>query len=134
MTDVVVTQGGVDACMQESIVLAVGAEDGCAYCQAAHTLLVTKAGFTESQTIAIRRGGVDFDDKPAALLAVVRDAAANVGDVSDTTWTTAGEVSWTEREPAEAFAHLAVNLLTNYFNQFARTKLDVPGAPPRSNV
>jgi len=30
----------------------------------------------------------------------------------------------------EAFAHLAGNLFTNFFNHYARTDLDVPPAPP----
>lgn len=30
---------------------------------------------------------------------------------------------------AEAFAHVAVNLYTNYFNHYAGTELDVPAAP-----
>jgi hypothetical protein len=65
----------------------------------------------------------------AALLAVVREAAGNVGDVSDVTWKTALEAGWSDRQLTEAFAYLAVNLFTNYFNHYARTDLDVPSAP-----
>jgi len=103
--------------------------DGCDYCQAAHTLSAKKAGFSEEQTIAFRRGKVDFDDKLATLVAVVREAAGEVGDVSDVTWKAALEAGWSERELTEAFAHLAANLFTNYFNHYARTDLDVPVAP-----
>ncbi len=80
--------------------------------------------------VAIRRGEVSFDDRLAALLAVLREAAGNVGHVSDQTWNTARAAGWSEQELGEAFAHLAGNLFTNFFNHYARTDLDVPPAPP----
>ncbi len=36
---------------------------------------------------------------------------------------------WSELELSEAFAHLAVNLFTHYFNHYARTDLHLPAAP-----
>jgi AhpD family alkylhydroperoxidase len=130
LSDAIGKQGSFDPRTREAIALAVSAVDGCGYCQAAHTLSAAQAGLTEQETIAIRRGEVDFDDKLAALLAVVREAAGNVGEVSDVTWKTALEAGWGEQQLTEAFAHLAVNLFTNYFNHYARTDLDVPAAPP----
>lgn len=130
MSQAIATHASFDARTREAIALAVGNVDGCDYCQAAHTLSAIKAGFEQDQTIAIRAGEIDFDDKLAALLAVVREAACEVGDVSDATWKNALEAGWTEHELGEAFAHLAANLFTNYFNHYARTELDVPAAPP----
>lgn len=121
--------GTFDARVREAIALAVANVDGCEYCQAAHTLSAQKAGFDQVQTVAIRRGVVEFDDRLAALLAVVREAAGNVGEVSDDTWRAASAAGWSDTELAEAFAHLAVNLFTNYFNHYAHTELDVPAAP-----
>jgi len=126
----VAKQGSFDARTREAIALAVGAVDSCDYCQAAHTAGGRKAGFTEEEMVAIRRGEVSFDDRLAALLAVLREAAGNVGHVSDQTWNTAREAGWSEQELGEAFAHLAANLFTNFFNHYARTDLDVPPAPP----
>ena len=60
----------------------------------------------------------------------LREAAGNVGHVSDQAWNTARAAGWNEQELGEAFAHLAGNLFTNFFNHHARTDLDVP--PPRS--
>ena len=70
-----------------------------------------KAGFTEEEMVAIRRGEVGFDDRLAALLVVLREAAGNVGHVSDQAWNTARAAGWNEQELGEAFAHLAGNLL-----------------------
>lgn len=127
--EAIAAHGSFDARTREAIALAVGNVDGCDYCQAAHTLSARKAGFDQAQTLAIRAGAVDFDDKLAALLAVVREAAAEVGDVSDGTWKAALNAGWSDTDLAEAFAHLAANLFTNYFNHYARTELDVPPAP-----
>ncbi len=75
MSQAIATHASFDACTREAIALAVGNVDGCDYCQATHTLSAITAGFEQDQTIAIRAGEVDFDDKLAALLAVVREAA-----------------------------------------------------------
>ncbi len=130
LSEAIADHGSFDARTREAIALAVGAVDSCDYCQAAHTLSGKKAGFTPEQMIAIRRGEVDFDDKLATLVTMVREAAGQVGDVSDVTWKAAAETGWTEQELTEAFAHLAANLFTNYFNHYARTELDLAEAPP----
>jgi len=61
-----------DAPTRESIALAVGAVDGCDYCQSAHTLGGKAAGLTGEQMLAIRAGRPSGDDKRDALLSVLR--------------------------------------------------------------
>jgi AhpD family alkylhydroperoxidase len=124
--------GSFDARTREAIALAVGAADGCDYCQAAHTGSARKAGLSLEQTIAVRADRVEFDPKLAALLSVARGIASRVGEVEDTTWKSALEAGWTDTELTELFAHVAVNLYTNYFNHYARTELDIPAAPALS--
>lgn len=129
ISDAIAAHGTFDARTREAIALAVGNEDGCDYCQSAHTPSARKAGLSLEQTVAIREGNIDFDDKLAAIAALVRGAASNIGTVSDVAWKQALEAGWTEQELAEAFAHLAANLFTNYFNHYAETELDVQAAP-----
>lgn len=121
--------GTFDARTREAIALAVGNVDDCNYCQAVHTLSARKAGFSLEQTVQIRQGALPGDPKLAAMITLVREAAAGVGAVSDRTWDAARDAGWTRDQLAEAFAYLAVNLFTNYFNHYARTELDVPAAP-----
>lgn len=121
--------GTFDARTREAIALAVGNQDECGYCQAAHTVSGRKAGLSDEQILAIRAGEVDFDPRLAALTEVAREAAANTGHVSDPVWQAAREAGWSEDELAEAFAHIAANLFTNYFNHYAGTELDFPAAP-----
>jgi hypothetical protein len=60
---------------------------------------------------------------------VQSEATDNLGEHSDATLQAVQDAIWSEREPFEAFAHPAVNPITNYVNHFARTDLDVPAAP-----
>lgn len=75
---------------------------------------------------------MDFDPKLSAITEVAREAAARTGNVSDPVWQAALDAGWTDEELAEAFAHIAANLFTNYFNHYAKTELDVPAAPALS--
>ncbi len=129
MSTALAAQSTFDAQTREAIALAVANENGCDYCQAAHTRSGRRAGFSTEETIAIRADRITFDDRLAALTALVREAARNTGSVSADTWNGAHDAGWTSEELAEAFAHLMANLFTNYFNHFAETELDVPAAP-----
>lgn len=120
--------GTFDAPTRETIALAVSNENGCDYCQAAHTLSGRVSGLTDDQILQIRSGDVEFDPKLATLAAVAREAASNTGTVPDQTRKEALSAGWTEADLDELFAHIAVNLYTNYFNHYAGTELDVPPA------
>lgn len=125
----VAEHGTFDAATREAIALAVGNQNGCGYCQSAHTLGALKAGISRDQTVAIRQARVDFDPKLGALLTVAREIAGRLGEVSDETFGRARRAGWSVEELEELFAHVAVNIYTNYFNHYARTELDVPAAP-----
>lgn len=129
MNQALTEHGTFDARTREAIALAVGNQDDCGYCQSAHTLGAVRAGWSEDQTVAIRGARVDFDPKLDALLTVAREIAANVGEVSDETYEDARNAGWSDEELEELFAHVAVNLYTNYFNHYAKTELDIPAAP-----
>lgn len=129
MQQAIAEHGTFDAPTREAIALTVGAVDGCDYCQSAHTLGGKAAGLDADAMLAIRAGRPSGDDKLDALLAVVRESAGAVGEVQDTTWKQARQAGWSDEQLAEAFAHLAVNLFTNYFNHYVGTELDVPAAP-----
>jgi len=120
--------GTFDGKTREAIALAVGNVDDCSYCQAAHTAGGRAAGLTEQETVDIRRDSV-ADPKLASLLTLVREQAAHVGDVQDSTWQAALAAGWTDAELTETAAVVALNLFTNYFNHLVQTELDLPPAP-----
>ena len=80
--------------------------------------------------MAIRAGDKTGDDKLDTLLAVAREITGEVGYVADGTWQAAVDTGWSAGKLEELFAHVAVNIYTNYFNHFAGTELDLPEAPP----
>ena len=121
-------KGTLDKKLREVVALAVANVDECSYCQAAHTAGGKAAGLTEQETIDIRRGQVD-DPKLGALVTLVREQAANVGHVQDTTWQAALDAGWSDSELSETSAVVALNLFTNYFNHLVQTDLDLPPAP-----
>lgn len=69
---------------------------------------------------------MDFDPKLAALLALAREVAGNVGHVEDNAWQGALDAGWADAEFTEPSVHVTLNLLTNYFNHLVKTDLDLP--------
>jgi AhpD family alkylhydroperoxidase len=129
LQQVIAEHGTFDAATREAIALVVGNVDRCSYCQSAHTVGAKAAGLTAEQTVAIRNGSYQDDPKLAALLALVRESAATVGAVEDSTWRAALDAGWSDTELTEASVHIALNLFTNHFNHLVETDLDVPAAP-----
>lgn len=129
LQDVLKEHAVLDARVREAIALAVGNEDGCTYCQSAHTGAGKAAGLSGDEMIAIRRGDADFDPALDALLALAREYAANVGNTGDAAWQAARDAGWSDEELTELSAHVTLNLLTNYFNHHVHTELDMREAP-----
>lgn len=116
--DAGVEHGAFDGATREAVALAVGTQDGCGYCQSAHTLFAVQAGLSEQQTVAIRHAAIDFDSRLQALLVVTREITAHLGEVSDATYQRAQQAGFSEQQLTELYAHVAVNMFTNYFNHY----------------
>jgi hypothetical protein len=56
---------------------------------------------------------------------VVREAAADSGNVTDAAWKSAQDSGWNDTQLAEAFAHLGLTVFTGYFLNYARTEADL---------
>jgi len=121
--------GTLDPALRAAVMLTVGAVDGGDYSQAIATQLALVSGMSIEQTVAVRTAQAD-DARTAALLAVTREAAANAGLVSDDTWAAALGAGWRDEQLVEAFAYVALTVFVDYFTNYARTRLDVPPAPP----
>lgn len=121
--------GTLHPAIRAAIMLTAGVVDAGDYSQAIATQLALGAGMGAQETVAVRAGHVD-DARTAALLAVIREAAGNVGVVSKTTWDAATAAGWSDEQLIEAFVYLALAVFVDYFTNFVRTELDVPPAPP----
>lgn len=128
LQDVLREHATIDARTREAIALAVGNQDDCDYCQAAHTGGGKAVGLTDDEMIAVRRGRVE-DPKLNVLLALAREFTAKVGSTGDDTWQAALDAGWSDEQLTELTTHVTLNLLTNYFNHHVHTELDMPEAP-----
>ena len=81
-------------------------------------------GWAEAQLAALRTGAPTGDTRIDALARVVREAAANSGNVNDATWKAAQQAGWSDEHLAEAFAFLGLTLFTGYFLNYAQTAAD----------
>jgi hypothetical protein len=82
-------------------------------------------GWTDAQIAALRKGTSTGDTKIDALTNVLREAAANSGNVTDATWKSALQTGWSDTQLAEAFVYLGLTVFTGYFLNYAQTEPDL---------
>jgi len=82
-------------------------------------------GCTEEQVTALTTGTSTNDAKIDGLAGLVRQAAANSGNVTDATWKAAQQAGWSDEQLADAFAYLGATVFTGYFLNYAQTNLDL---------
>ena len=109
-----------------ALMLAAAAADENEYAIAITSALALRFGWQPDQVRAVRDGATIGDPAVDALIALVREAAADHGKVSDATWKNAAASGWNDEQLAEAFAYLGLTVYTSYFLNFAATELDVP--------
>ena len=82
-------------------------------------------GWTEEQVTALTTGTSTNDAKIDVLAGLVREAAANSGNVTDATWTAAQIAGWSDEQLADVFAYVGATVFTGYFLNYAQTDLDL---------
>lgn len=112
--------------VRTALMLTVSAVTGSQYSLAVNKMLAARAGWTPDEIAALAVAvPLDTDDRTAALVAVICQAAADEGHVREQTWNTALEAGWTTSQLGEAFAVLGIVLFVDYFVNYAQTPLDV---------
>jgi len=122
---VTVEHGTLDPKVAWALNLATAATVGNDYMIGVASRFARVSGWTDAQIAALREGTTTGDTKIDALTSVVREATANSGKVTDTTWRAAQQAGWSDTELAEAFAYLGLTVFTGYFLNYAQTELDV---------
>lgn len=117
--------GVLPAKLREQIALTVAEINGCGYCLSAHTLLGGKAGLSEDEILSARRSTA-ANDKSDAALKFARAVTLQRGHVADSDLQTARSSGLNDAEIVEVVQHVALNILTNYTNNVARTVVDFP--------
>jgi uncharacterized peroxidase-related enzyme len=122
------TKGVLTSRLREQLALLIAQENHCAYCLAAHTMRGARLGLSDEELAQTRRAEA-ADPHAHAVLTVAREVMWTGGDIGDETLAKARAAGVTDAELAEIVAHVALNVLSNYFNHLARPDLDFPAAP-----
>ena len=122
----VLSHGKLSAKTGELLALAVSEKNSCDYCVAAHTFVGEKLLKTDPQVLLDARTGNSADAKTAAILKFAQTLVSKNGLVNDEDVNTIKNAGVSDAEITETVAHVALNVLTNYFNNTANTEVDFP--------
>ena len=121
----------LDAKTQERIALAVAEANGCDYCLSAHTYLGRNLAKLDDAEITANRSGTSNDPKAAAAVRFATQVVRERGHVSDADVAAVKAAGYDDAQVIEIVLHVALNTLTNYVNEVAKTAIDFPVIAPR---
>ena len=120
------SKGVLPVATRERIALAVAQGNSCGYCLSAHSYLAEHVGGLGAAEIASARKSDSTDPKAAALLTFATAVNDNRGEVTEADLEAVRSAGATDEEIAETIGHVALNVLTNYFNKAADVDIDFP--------
>ncbi|AVH23409.1 carboxymuconolactone decarboxylase family protein [Nocardia cyriacigeorgica] len=123
------TGGILDVRTRERLALLVAADNGCDYCVAAHTMRAGRMGLSEQEIVDTRLARAE-DSHTDAVLRFAHAVLHERGRVDDVLLAGVRAQGVTDAELSEIVGHVALNILSNYFNHVARPELDFPPAAP----
>jgi uncharacterized peroxidase-related enzyme len=125
-------KGELEAPTRERIALAVAEINGCNYCLSAHSYLGKNLAKLSDAEIAANRDGGSTDPKAdAAVRFAVRLVHAR-GHISDADIQAVRQAGYSDAQLIEIVLHVALNTLTNYVNEVAKTEIDFPAVSARA--
>ncbi|TSJ38884.1 carboxymuconolactone decarboxylase family protein [Mucilaginibacter corticis] len=112
---------------REAIFLIVSQLNGCEYCLASHTQSALKFGWTEDETLLIRKGRSP-DPKWQVIYKVVKSILDNKGEISNDLLTEFYNVGYNEAAIMDLLALIMVMSFTNYAYRMTQISIDFPAA------
>ncbi len=109
----------------EAIKLAVSDANNCVYCKSAHTAIAKGAGFTEEDTVSLRKATIE-DAKLNALTTLAREVALNAGHASEETKERFFEIGYNEKALIDFVAVVISVTFTNYVHGLTKVDVDFP--------
>jgi uncharacterized peroxidase-related enzyme len=119
------SHGLLDAKTREQLALVTAQENHCDYCLSAHSAIGKMVGLTPEQ-IGEARSGHGQDARATAALTFARRVLETRGEISDEDVAAVRAAGFNDGEVVEIIAHVALNVLTNYFNKAAQVEIDFP--------
>ena len=124
-------KGRLDAPLRERIALTVAEYNGCDYCLSAHEYLGRNVAKLTAGEIDAARDARSGDARADAALRFARRVAESRGRVADADLEALRAAGFDEAGTIEIVVNVALNVLTNYVNNVARTDIDFPKASQR---
>ncbi|MYS20084.1 uncharacterized peroxidase-related enzyme [Streptomyces sp. DvalAA-14] len=126
--------GSLAAGVRERLALTVAESNGCSYCLSAHTYVGGHLLKLPATELELARRATSDDPHTAALLALARAVVRDRGRVGSGALDAARQAGASDEEIAEVVGHVALNVLTNYFNVLSDIEVDwpvrvLPGSP-----
>jgi uncharacterized peroxidase-related enzyme len=119
-------KGKFNVQMRERIALTVAEYNGCDYCLSVHSYLASNAVKLSGAEIEAARDGRSEDARTEAALQFALRVTESRGRVSDADLANVRLAGFDEAAILEIVANVAVNVLTNYINNVAKTDIDFP--------
>jgi uncharacterized peroxidase-related enzyme len=120
--------GGADG---ERIALGVAEANECSYCLSAHAYLAANVARLDADEIERARRFDSSHAKSAAILAFAAAAVETKGAVNDDDIEAARAAGLSDAQLGDIVGHVAINVLTNYFNKAFEVDVDFPVIEPR---
>ena len=125
-------KGELDAKTRERIAIAVAEVNGCGYCLSAHTYIGKNVAKLDDAEITANRSGASNDLKANAAVRFAVKVVNARGHVNDTDIAAVKAAGFDDAQVVEIVLHVALNTLTNYVNEVAKTEIDFPVVALRS--
>ncbi len=125
-------KGALEAPTRERIALAVAEINGCDYCLSAHSYLGKNLAKLSDAEIAANRNGGSADAKADAAVRFAVKLVNARGHVSDSDLQAVRAAGYNDAQVIEIVLHVALNTLTNYVNEVAKTDIDFPVVTARA--
>jgi uncharacterized peroxidase-related enzyme len=123
-------RGSIGAADGERIALAVAEANECSYCLSAHAYLGSNVAKLDADEIKRARRFASSNPKAAALLAFAEAVVRTKGGVDEADIAAARDAGLSDAELGDVVGHVAVNVLTNYFNRAFQVEVDFPVVEP----
>ena len=127
-------KGTIGVKTSERIALAISEMNECSYCLSAHTYLGANVAKLDEAEMKANRNGSSSDPKANAAIRFAVSVARARGHVSDADIQAVKAAGFSNAEVIEIVLHVALNTLTNYVNEVAKTVIDFPEVHPQASM
>ena len=116
---------------QEAIALVVSEVNGCKYCLAGHTAAAIRRGFTQAETLDLRRGEI-ADSRLDVIIKLAKSISENKGRADQALVDSFFAAGFDEGALMELVGLVTVRVFTNYVYALTEIPIDFPEAEPLS--